>query len=236
MNKQQIKISDKLLSRWIVDGQFIAKYYEKKILKFSVNSVASLDWRTEESHELFLKHIFKNINFKLVSSILDVGCGNCGIIDYFESRFRKFLRYEGIDVVGKFINNARAKYANKGVAIKKVNFLAVDYWPNKKSDLVINLGGLNSLVSYRYNYLKYSIEKMILVSRRYVVFNLIIKVDNDYFKKSKIRKIGSIASFEESKLIFILEKLSKKYNISWKIKKASIFKGSVDAFILIELL
>ena len=236
MNKQQIKISDKLLSRWIADGQFIAKYYEKKILKFSVDSVSSLDWQTKELHEIFLKNIFKNINLKLVNSILDVGCGNCDIIDYFKFKSKNFLWYEGIDVVEKFINNAKKKHSKRGVVIKKVNFLAINYWPNRKSDLVINLGGLNSLVSYRYNYLKYSIEKMILVSRRYVAFNLIIQVDDDYFKKSKKRKVGSIASFEESKLISILKKLSQDYNISWKIEKVSIFKGSVDAFVLIELL
>lgn len=233
---QPIKIKERLLDKWIKDGELIEKYYKKKIDRSSVNTATALDWRSDQMHKFFLDNSFEGIDIDSLYSILDIGCGNCDVIEYLSGRSKSSFRYEGIDIVREFIYNARAKYASRKITIKKFNFLDQAYWPAQKFSLVLNLGGLNSKVRYRYSYLKYNIQKMILCSQRYVVFNLIIEVDNLYFKKNKIRKVGAITDFEEKKLIFILNKLSQIYNIDFKIKKVSIHKGSIDAFVLIKLL
>jgi len=230
------RISSKLTSYWLEDGLLISEYYKRKIGKYSIDSVASLDWRSPESHALFLESALSGIDIEKVKSVLDVGCGRGDLFDHLEKITKEDFRYTGIDIVPGFISKALNSKDNRDMKVEVGNFIDERYWPKDRSDLVINLGGLASQVRFYRQYLKYNIEKMILLSNRYVIFNIITDISPDYFPgKSSRKKVGKIGGCSEVVLKNILEQIKKKHRIEYRIKKVTIFEGSRDAFVYIKI-
>jgi SAM-dependent methyltransferase len=229
-----IKNIGTLLNVWVEDGRLVEDYYNRKIEKYTVTNIASLDWHTLEKHEKFLNKVFLRRLHSRIESILDIGCGTGRLIDYMTRKNIDFMNYEGVDVNKKFIQYAKKCHRGKNIHFFNKNFISKNYAPKCKYDLVANIGGLNSKQRYPYQYLKYNLEKMINLSSNYVVFNLIIKVNDLFFgKNSKKRTLGLIHSFPEYKLMKILDSIKDKYEITYKVVKMPIFKGSIDAFVYI---
>lgn len=217
-----------LLEKWQHDSNKITAYYRARIRKSGI-SEKSLDWRHKEGCLKFFNYAIGMINCTEISSIFDVGCGTGNFYYFFKEKCNKNVQYAGIDIVSEFINFAKNK--DNLLNVETENFLS--YKSKVQYDLVINLGGLNSKTRFFPKYLEYNIFKMYSMSKKYILFNVIVEAKDNYFGVNKIRKVGRITSIEEKKLINILDKI-KKLGATYSIKKVSIFKGSFDAFVVIK--
>ncbi|MFA6422896.1 MAG: methyltransferase domain-containing protein [Patescibacteria group bacterium] len=217
-----------LLEKWQLDSNKIISYYQARIKKSGI-SEKSLDWRDKEGSLKFFNYSIGIIDCAKVFSIFDVGCGTGNFYYFYKDKCNKKVQYTGIDIVPEFINYVKNK--NNSLDVKTENFLSFN--PKAQYDLVINLGGLNSKTRFFQKYLEYNIFKMYSMSKKYILFNIIVETKDDYFGVNKTRKVGKITSIEEKKLINILGKI-KKLGATYNIKKVSIFKGSFDAFVVIN--
>jgi len=215
---------------WKQDVLEIKNHYQKKIKKKKEISPASLDWRDRKTSNFVFLTALNGLKGKF-NSVFDVGCGTGDLFIYLRNNNYGIDRYCGVDIVPEFINY--------GIKINKItnlingNFLELKN--NQKYDLVTNLGGLCSITSSYKEYLLRTIIKMIEISNKYVVFNLIINVDKKFFSTSN-RKIGHIANVSIEDLMEILSWIKKLYpKLRYKISQVTVFKGSRDAFVRIEL-
>ena len=224
--KESKTIKD-LVRTWDSNANLVSEYYQRRIAKSGI-SEESLDWRDRKSCLDFYDNALSLMEPSTIYSIFDIGCGTANFYYYFKEKYRDVV-YAGIDIVPQFIEYAKS--LNRDLDVSTSNF--VSYNSSNKYDLVVNMGGLNSRVECFVEYIKYNILKMIDMSNKYVIFNVIIKADNGYFGNSNETKTGHITFMEESKLIEILEEI-KKMGYSYQLKKKSVFQGSQDAFVAIK--
>lgn len=129
------------------------------------DSPKSLQWAGKNAAEVRYRELVSDLDFEN-KSILDVGCGMGGVIDYIKKKTKK-INYTGIDLVQDFIKSAREKYP-------KYKFIVGDYFndpQNKKYDIVMTSGTLNSGLD-DLKYKKQAIKTMFENTKEAVVFNM----------------------------------------------------------------
>ena len=139
--------------------------YLRRFRKYGVDP-RTLKWQSRKAAEQRYKEIVSLVSFE-GKDILDVGCGFGGIIPFIASSADNFS-YTGIDLVGEFIEEARKFYP-------KQTFIKGDYFAkplDKKFDIIIANGSLNSNLKDNLGYRKRAIKAMNNHAREAVIFNM----------------------------------------------------------------
>lgn len=139
--------------------------YQKGYKKFGVDP-RSLKWHTKKAAKQRYAQIIADVDYSN-KNILDVGCGFGDILTHIAKKSEEFT-YTGVDLVPEFIEEA-----------KKINpkqtFLVRDYFNNpleKKFDIIICSGALNSNVKDNLAFRKDAIKTMYEHTKEIVVFNM----------------------------------------------------------------
>lgn len=215
--------------KWEEDAKNITKYYTNKIAGKG-ESIESLAYRDKKYVKMFFDELFSGIEIKNQSTFLDIGCGMGFLIKYAEEQKIEIKDYLGIDLVKEFIDYSKIKYPDYNFVVG--NFISDKFSLNKKYDYVLALGVLVSRVSDYETYLLKFVKKMITFTKGYVLFNLIVEIDEDSTNYSNRDEIGGITCIRKGKLKEILDSIP---NISYKIIEKRLFEDAVDAFIQIKV-
>ncbi len=213
---------------WEKDSLEIIKSYAGKIEKNDFSK--SLAYRDKKYVKLFFDELFSGIQINNNSSFLDIGCGIAFLIDYLKENNIIIGNYLGIDLVKEFIKYCKKKYDNYNFI--EGNFILDKIKIKEKYDYVLAVGVLVSRTSNYNKYLLEFIKKMVCCSNKYVLFNVITKIDKDSQNYLNKDEIGGITSISKEELLQILELIP---NITYTITDKKIFSDSVDTFIQIKV-
>ncbi|HET9222322.1 MAG TPA: class I SAM-dependent methyltransferase [Roseiflexaceae bacterium] len=179
-----------LIKTWEWSGVVVARYYSDLLERFGASAQA-LDEREDEKDHQFYQHLLDGAALPAAPSILDIGCGMGNLIKYLQSRDVDIQDYVGVDLLPQFVELCRAQYAGP-FSFVEANFVSDSFQPDRKFDLVVNMGVLVSRVLLYERYIDYSIRKMIALSSKYVLFNVITHIDGSLGNYAGRKRVGQI--------------------------------------------
>lgn len=215
--------------RWENDSKAVAKYYIEKIAEKSY-SVETIAGRDKKYTNTFYNELLLGISIPNNASFLDIGSGVGLFIPYLNEKRIKLGEYLGVDLIPLFVDYSKKTYPDYQFILG--DFMSKSFKTNKKYDYVFALGVLVSRVSDYEEYLLEFIKKMTLVSRKYVLFNLITEIDEGSSNYDNRDKIGGITSINKKTLEKILMSID---GIEYKILEKRIFEDATDAFVQIKI-
>lgn len=218
-------------TQWVADGNIVLRYYQDRIVRYGERAdyIAAQDWHDRSRYNKVCYAVLDLIKHKRISSIYDVGCGT-GLFYHAIKSNRQIDIYDGVELVPEFV-----KIANRSLprpSIVQGNFV-VTPTPPRRYDLVINLGGLNSRMSNHEKYLYFTLDKMLQMAQKYVIFNVITKANALYFPKGSNR-IGHITMLPMKNLYNLLYKLQDTYGFKIIMRTVVLYANSADTFVLLE--
>jgi SAM-dependent methyltransferase len=220
-----------MLKAWELSGGVVAHYYDNLLQQFGASAQA-LDERSETKEHLFYDHLFNAANLPPALSVLDIGCGMGNLIEYLLGHEYRIDDYLGIDLVQQFVDVCRAKYGHP-FTFRQANFIRGSFVPDRTYDLVVNMGVMVSRVLSYEQYVEYCVRKMIGLSRKYVLFNVIIGVDSSMGNYQGLRRIGHITCIPKSKLFAILDAAANDLGVRYALHEVQIYPDATDAFVCI---
>lgn len=218
---------------WDVSGMVVSRYYER-LLRQHGRTPQALAERSEEKDREFYQHLFHGIKLPDQLSVLDVGCGMGDLIDFLQLREVSIAAYLGIDLVGPFIDLCRQEYLPP-CEFRKANFISHSFAPAQRFNLVVNMGVLVSRVISYEAYVEHSIAKMIKLSNKYVLFNVITNVDTSLGNYKKTHQLGQITYLPKPQLTKILNRVTAHARASFVIYELQIYPDATDAFVQITI-
>lgn len=218
-------------SQWVADGKYVQRYYQNRISRYGQKEsfVAAQDWQDRKRYQKVCQIVLSLLKYKRVTSIYDVGCGT-GLFYSFMKVHRKVKVYDGIELVPEFVVVANQILPRPSIV--QGNFVQAQAKP-RQYDLVVNLGGLNSRMSDHSAYLYFMIEKMLRITRKYVIFNVITHANATYFPKGS-KRIGHITTVSVKGLRSILRELRSRQHFHTTLRTVTLYPNSSDTFVLLE--
>ena len=225
---------------WLQDGVVTARRYENK---FKANGMTEdlLRERRALQDKQFYDVLFEGLEFDLPVSVLNIGCGLGGMIDYIRVNKIEMKEYLGIDLVRNFIEACSYNYGstNPNYEFSVGNFINWKFPPQKKYDLVVCLGMLVTRTHDYENYVEYMVNKMVALSRRYVLFNIITEIAPTSQNYQRQACIGGTASIKEQNLVKILDHIKldppSGTQLEYAIRQETIYPDATDAFVRIKV-
>ena len=211
----------------------VARYYEK-LLRQHGRSPQALAERAEAKDLEFYQHLFHGIELPKTLSVLDIGCGMGDLIDFLQMRDASIGSYLGIDLVGPFIEQCRQEYLPP-CEFRKANFISRSFAPAERFNLVVNMGVLVSRVLNYEAYVEYCIAKMIALSSKYVLFNVITSVDTSQGNYKNVHRLGEITCLPKPRLVEMLDRVTSGMNADYVIHELNIYPDATDAFVRITI-
>jgi SAM-dependent methyltransferase len=221
------------IKSWELSGAVVAHYYGDLLSKFGLSPQA-LDERSDVKERLFYDHLFNTAELPSSLSVLDIGCGMGSMIEYIQERGASIRQYLGLDLLQQFIDVCQATYAPPFV-FRRANFVSDTFLPAQKYDLVANMGVLVSRVLHYEHYVDYSIRKMISLSSKYVLFNVITDVDESLGNYKGRKRIGQITSIPKHRLFAILDAATSDLGARYEMHEVRIYSDATDAFVRITV-
>jgi SAM-dependent methyltransferase len=222
-----------LIKTWELSGGVVARYYGNLLQQFGASPQA-LDERADEKEHQFYDHLFDGAALSQAASVLDIGCGMGNLIKYLQGRGVPIHDYLGVDLLPQFVDLCRAQYAPP-FAFAEANFVSDAFQPDRKFDLVVNMGVLVSRVLLYERYIDYSIRKMIALSSKYVLFNVITHIDDSLGNYAGRKRVGQITFIRKSKLFAILDAATRDLGVRYELHEVNIYPDATDAFVRITL-
>jgi SAM-dependent methyltransferase len=220
-----------LVSIWELSGLAVARYYAGLFRQHGKSSQA-LDERLDDKEREFYKHLFQGVDLTEQLSVLDIGCGMGDLIDFLQSADAQVLAYLGIDIVEQFVDICRDEYLAP-CRFQRANFISKAFAPRETFNLIANMGVMVSRVFEYEAYIAYSIEKMLLLAEKEIVFNVITEVDTSLGNYRDTNRIGGITFLPRRRLIEIVERAIAHMRASYHIHEARIYPDATDAFVRI---
>ena len=218
---------------WDISGMLVTRYYER-LLRQHGKTPQALAERADDKDLEFYQHLFHGIELPDQLSVLDIGCGMGDLIDFLQLRHASIRSYLGIDLVGPFIEQCRQEYLPP-CEFHKANFISRSFAPAERFNLVVNLGVLVSRVINYQAYVEYCITKMIALSNKYVLFNVITSVDPSLGNYQNAQRLGQITYLPKQRLIEILTRATSHTRADFAIHELQIYPDATDAFVQITL-
>jgi SAM-dependent methyltransferase len=218
---------------WELSGGAVARYYSDLLAQFGPSAQA-LDERPEIKERLFYDHLFNTAVLPPSVSVLDIGCGLGNLVEYICGRGATIHHYLGIDLVQRFVDECKVKYALP-LTFQRANFISNSFQPVQKYDLVVNMGVLVSRVLLYEQYVEYSIRKMISLSNKYVLFNLITNVDLSLGNYKGHYRIGQITFIPKHRLFAILDSVTREVGARYELHEVKIYPDATDTFVRITV-
>ncbi len=229
-----------LIAAWDISGMLVTRYYER-LLRQHGRTPQALAEREDDKEQEFYQHLFYGIELPDQLSVLDIGCGMGDLIDFLQIRDASIASYLGIDLVGPFIDLCRHEYLPP-CEFRKANFISRSFAPTQRFDLVVNLGVLVSRVLSYEAYVEYCIEKMIALSTKYVLFNVITYADTSLGNYQNAHRLGQITYLPKQRLIDILTRVTSRHALrrdcaraEFAIHELQIYPDATDAFVRITI-
>ena len=194
------------------------KYYLNNIALYGLDAPRTMGYRSGPVDDRLISNLLPD-DVCNSYSVLDIGCGLGQIIPILQGRFPNYLLEDlvGIDLVDEFIESCKLKYIN-------YDFYVSDFleWNSPRMfDVVIAAGVLVTRIADFENYLLRFIEKMTVVSKDWIAFNLVNSCGLNYTAKH-------LATISLDDIMKILAQIP---NVNWEIELKEVFPGSKDAFI-----
>jgi SAM-dependent methyltransferase len=221
------------ITAWDISGMLVARYYEG-LLRQHGHTPQALAERAENKDLEFYQHLFHGIELPCQLSVLDIGCGMGDLIDFLQMRQAPITSYLGIDLVGSFVEQCRHEYLPP-CEFRKANFISRSFAPTERFNLVVNMGVLVSRVVNYEAYVEHCITKMIALSSKYVLFNVITSVDTSLGNYHNAHRLGHITSLPKQRLIEILTRAISRVRANFVIHELQIYPDATDAFVQITL-
>jgi SAM-dependent methyltransferase len=229
-----------LTTAWNISGKLVARYY-KRLLRQHGHTPLALAERADDKDLGFFQHLFHDVELPERLSVLDIGCGMGDLIDFLQLRGAPIESYLGIDLVGSFIDLCRLEYLPP-CEFRKANFISRSFAPAGRYNLVVNMGVLVSRVLNYEAYVEHCIEKMIALSSKYVLFNVITSVDTSLGNYQNVHRLGQITYLPQSRLVAILDRVTSHPSLGWDsvrvdytIHELNIYPDATDAFVRITI-
>lgn len=222
-----------LYPAWDISGKLVTRYYER-LLRQHGRTPQALAERAEEKDREFYQHLFEGIELPEQLSVLDIGCGMGDLIDFLQLRDASITSYLGIDLVGPFIDLCRQEYLPP-CEFRKTNFISRAFAPAERFNLVVNMGVLVSRVISYEAYVEHCIAKMIALSSKYVLFNVITDVDTSLGNYQKAHRLGQITFLPKPRLTEILNRVTSNRPATFEIHELQIYPDATDAFVQITI-
>lgn len=222
-----------LITAWDISGILVTRYYERLLRQHGRTSQALAE-RAEDKDLEFYQHLFHGIELANSLSVLDIGCGMGDLIDFLQLREASIGSYLGIDLVGPFIDLCRLEYLPP-CEFRKANFISRSFAPSQRFNLVVNMGVLVSRVVSYEAYVEHCITKMIALSSKYVLFNLITSVDSSLGNYQNAHRLGQITYLPKPRLAEILNRVTSRARADYAIHELHIYPDATDAFVRITL-
>jgi len=186
----------------------VTRYY-KRLLRQHGRTPQALAERADDKDLGFYQHLFDGIELPDQLSVLDIGCGMGDLIDFLQLREASIGSYLGIDLVGPFIDLCRLEYLPP-CEFRKANFISSSFAPTERFNLVVNMGVLVSRVVSYEAYVEHCIAKMIALSSKYVLFNVITNVDRSLGNYKHTHRLGEITYLPKQRLVEILNRVTSR--------------------------
>jgi SAM-dependent methyltransferase len=222
-----------LITGWDLSGMLVGRYYER-LLRLHGRTPQALAERADNKDLEFYQHLFCGVDLTQPLSVLDIGCGMGDLIDYLQLREASFAAYLGIDLVGPFIDLCRQEYLPP-CEFQKANFVSRTFAPTQRFDLVVNMGVLVSRVLSYEAYVEHCIKKMIALSSKYVLFNMITEVDTSLGNYRQAHWLGHITYLPKPRLTAILDRATSQARAEYSIHELRIYPDATDAFVRITI-
>jgi len=220
-----------MVKAWEISGRLVARYYAR-LLRQHGHSPQALAERASDKDLEFYEHLFYGVDLPAQVSVLDIGCGMGDLIDFIQSRHVEVSRYLGIDLVEAFVDICRNEYLPP-CRFQQVNFVSNSFAPCEQFDLVVSMGVLVSRVIGYEGYVAYCIEKMLALSTKHILFNVIIDVDRSFGNYVSTRRIGQITYLPKPRLEQILAQATRNVSAEYHIHEVGIYPDATDAFVRI---
>lgn len=221
------------ITAWDISGMLVTRYYER-LLKQHGSTPQALAERADDKDLEFYQHLFHGIELPNSLSVLDIGCGMGDLIDFLQMRQASIESYLGIDLVGPFIAQCRQEYLPP-CEFRKANFISRSFAPTERFNLVVNMGVLVSRVVNYEAYVEYCITKMITLSSKYVLFNVITSVDTSLGNYQNAHRLGQITCLPKQRLTEILSRVTSRACANFAIHDLQIYPDATDAFVQITI-
>jgi len=221
-----------LVKAWEISGLLVARYYAR-LLRQHGHSPQALAERASDKDLEFYEHLFYGVDLSRSISVLDVGCGMGDLIDFIQSHKLAITSYLGIDLVQAFVDICRSEYLPP-CRFEQVNFVSSSFAPCEQFDLVVNMGVLVSRVIGYERYVGYCIQKMLALSAKHVLFNVIIDVDHSSGNYHSTNRIGHITYLPKYRLERILAQATRDIAAEYYIHEVCIYPDATDAFVRIS--
>ena len=222
-----------LITAWDISGMLVTRYYER-LLRQHGRTPQALAERADNKDLEFYQHLFHGIELPDQLSLLDIGCGMGDLIDFLQLREASIRSYLGIDLVGPFIDLCRLEYLPP-CEFRKANFISRSFAPAQRFDLVVNMGVLVSRVVSYEAYVEHCIAKMIALSSKYVLFNVITNVDRSLGNYQHAHRLGQITYLPKQRLVDILSRVTQHTRAEFAIHELQIYPDATDAFVRITI-
>ncbi|HEU5097409.1 MAG TPA: class I SAM-dependent methyltransferase [Roseiflexaceae bacterium] len=222
-----------LVTAWDLSGMLVGRYYER-LLQQHGRTPQALAERADDKDLEFYQHLFERVDLSQPFSVLDIGCGMGDLIDFLQLRQASITAYLGIDLVGPFIEVCRQEYLPP-CEFQKANFISRSFAPAERFDLVVNMGVLVSRVLSYEAYVEHCIEKMISLSSKYVLFNIITEVDMSLGNYRQAHRLGHITYLPKPRLTEILDRVTSRAWADYTIHELRIYPDATDAFVRITI-
>jgi SAM-dependent methyltransferase len=229
-----------LITAWDISGMLVARYYER-LLRQHGRTPQALAERADDKELEFYQHLFQGVELPDQLSVLDIGCGMGDMIDFLQLREASLESYLGIDLVGPFIDLCRLEYLPP-CTFRKANFISRSFAPTERFDLVVNMGVLVSRVVSYEAYVEHCIAKMIALSRKYVLFNVVTSVNTSLGNYQNAHRLGQITYLPKQRLVDILNRVSSRPALrrdsaraDFAIHELQIYPDATDAFVRITI-
>ncbi len=220
-----------LVKGWEISGLLVARYYTR-LLRQHGHSPQALAERASDKDLVFYQHLFDGVDLSAPISVLDVGCGMGDLIDFIQSQNVAINSYLGIDLVEAFVDICRNEYLPP-CRFQQANFVSTSFAPCEQFDLVVNMGVLVSRVIGYERYVAYCIEKMLALSTKHVLFNIITEVDPSFGNYVSTHRIGHITYLPKQRLEEILAQATRDIAAEYYIHEVCIYPDATDAFVRI---
>lgn len=221
-----------LTPAWAYSGRRVTRYYSD-LLQTHGYAPQALAERAEDKDNAFYQHLFHRIVALESPAVLDIGCGMGDLLEFLAAREIAPSGYLGLDLVPAFVERCRERYAPP-LRFECANFVTRRFAPHERYDLVVSMGVMVSRVLGYESYVEACINKMLRVSRRYVVFNLITEVDSSQGNYQETSQVGAITYLPRPQLEAMLQRAARTHNAEYHINAQRIYGDSVDAFVHLE--
>jgi SAM-dependent methyltransferase len=222
-----------LVKSWELSGLVIERYYAKLLLQFGASPQA-LNERSNLKDHQFYDHLFDGVDLPSVLSVLDVGCGMGSLLEYLQDRGASIQDYLGIDLLQQFVEVCQVRYGEP-FQFRRANFISDSFQPTQRFDVVVSMGVLVSRVLLYEQYIDSYVRKMIALSTKHVLFNVITGVDRSQGNYEHSNGIGHITPIPKGRLLAILDGATRNSGARYQIHEVNIYPDATDAFVQITL-